>query len=226
MREQAGKEKERNLWIRRSLCLYAVTDPHFSKDDNEFLEQIEAAILGGASMIQLREKELENAAFLKRACQVRKLTEKYNIPLIINDNIEVALACGADGVHIGQGDMSAEEARKMLGDARILGVTAKTVEQAQAAYRAGADYLGSGAMFGSVTKLDAKYMSFETLQAICASVPIPVVAIGGINKDNVEQLAGSKMAGAAVVSGIFGKKEKQDIRAAARELREKVERMV
>lgn len=219
-------ERERSVWIRRSLCLYAVTDPHFSKDDEEFLAQIEAAIQGGASMVQLREKELEDAAFLRRACKVRDLTEKYKVPLIINDNIEVALACGADGVHMGQGDMPAEEARKRLGDSKILGVTAKTVEQAQAAYRAGADYLGSGAMFGSVTKQDAKYMNFETLQAICQSVPISVVAIGGINKDNVEQLAGSGMAGAAVVSGIFGKRTCEHIRAAARDLREKVEKIL
>ena len=141
---------------------------------------------------------------LRTACAIRKITEKYNVPLIIDDNLELALACHADGLHVGQDDMEASEARRLLGPDRILGVTAKTVDQARAAQAAGADYLGSGAIFGTSTKADARSMTMETLNAICDSVDIPVVAIGGICLDNIGRLAGSHAAGAAIVSGIFG----------------------
>ena len=165
------------------------------------------ALKGGATMVQLREKELDKGNFeevLRTACAIRKITEKYNVPLIIDDNLELALACHADGLHVGQDDMEASEARRLLGPDRILGVTAKTVDQARAAQAAGADYLGSGAIFGTSTKADARPMTMETLNAICDSVDIPVVAIGGICLDNIGRLAGSHAAGAAIVSGIFG----------------------
>ena len=141
---------------------------------------------------------------LRTAWDIRRITEEYNVPLMIDDNLELALACRADGLHVGQNDMEASEARRLLGPDRILGVTAKTVDQARKAQAAGADYLGSGAIFGTSTKADARPMTMETLNAICDCVDIPVVAIGGICLDNIGRLAGSHAAGAAIVSGIFG----------------------
>ena len=187
-------------------------------------EQTEAALKGGATMVQLREKGLRDdnvEEYLEEAKKMRALTEKYNVPLLIDDNIKLAGLCGADGVHVGQNDMDAGLARKLLGPDKILGVTAKTVEQALKAQSQGADYLGSGAVFGTSTKKDARPMTMEQLQAICASVSIPVVAIGGICLDNIEKLKGSGAVGAAIVSGIFAA---QDIEATTRELREKMER--
>lgn len=218
--EEQGNTEERREKIRNALSLYAVTDRRFSKNQDEFFRQIEAAIKGGATMIQLREKGLPHEEFLQEALRVRELTRTYGIPLIINDNVEIALACGADGLHIGQEDLPAAEARKRLGPERILGVTAKSVDQAKEAWEAGADYLGSGAVFGSRTKKDAKGMDYPTLQNICRAVPIPVVAIGGITTENAELLAGSGIAGAAVVAGIFGQTDPEE---AARRLREKIE---
>ena len=154
---------------------------------------------------------------------MRSLTEKYNVPLLIDDNIKLAKACGADGVHVGQNDMDAGLARQLLGPDKILGVTAKTVEQALKAQSQGADYLGSGAVFGTSTKKDARPMTMEQLQAICASVKIPVVAIGGICLDNIEKLQGSGAAGAAIVSGIFAA---EDIEGTTRALRQKMERII
>ena len=186
---------------RKQLLIYAVTDKAWT-GKLSLEEQVEEALKGGATMVQLREKELDKGNFeevLRTACAIRKITEKYNVPLIIDDNLELALACHADGLHVGQDDMEASEARRLLGPDRILGVTAKTVDQA-----AGADYLGSGAIFGTSTKADARPMTMETLNAICDSVDIPVVAIGGICLDNIGRLAGSHAAGAAIVSGIFG----------------------
>ena len=158
-------------------------------------------------MVQLREKELDKGNFeevLRTAWDIRRITEEYNVPLMIDDNLELALACRADGLHVGQNDMEASEARRLLGPDRILGVTAKTVDQARKAQAAGADYLGSGAIFGTSTKADARPMTMETLNAICDCVDIPVVAIGGICLDNIGRLSGSHAAGAAIVSGIFG----------------------
>ena len=189
---------------RKQLLIYAVTDKAWT-GKLSLEEQVEEALKGGATMVQLREKELDKGNFeevLRTACAIRKITEKYNVPLIIDDNLELALACHADGLHVGQDDMEASEARRLLGPDRILGVTAKTVDQARAAQAAGADYLGSGAIFGTST--NARPMTMETLNAICDSVDIPVVAIGGICLDNIGRLAGSHAAGAAIVSGIFG----------------------
>ena len=200
------------------LLIYAVTDRAWTGKMSLY-EQTEAALKGGATMVQLREKGLRDdnvEEYLEEAKKMRALTEKYNVPLLIDDNIKLAKACGADGVHVGQNDMDAGLARQLLGPDKILGVTAKTVEQ-------GADYLGSGAVFGTSTKKDARPMTMEQLQAICASVKIPVVAIGGICLDNIEKLQGSGAAGAAIVSGIFAA---EDIEGTTRALRQKMERII
>ena len=172
--------------------------------------------------MQLREKELSEADFEQEAKELLELCHKYNVNLIINDNVALAAKVGADGVHIGQSDMGVEKARAILGKEKIIGVTAKTVEQAKAAEAAGADYLGSGAVFGTSTKKDAKPMDHALLQEICESVKIPVVAIGGIDGGNILLLKGRKMTGVAVVSGLFAC---EDIKKAAEDLREKADRI-
>ena len=184
------------------LRLYAVTDRAWLRG-RTFLEQVEDALRGGATMVQLREKALDEDAFLREAIALAKLCHRYGVPLLINDNVEIARRSGADGVHVGQEDMAAAEVRGILGSDMIVGVTAKTVEQALRAQDSGADYLGSGAVFGSSTKLNAKPMTRETLSAITHAVSIPVVAIGGIHSGNILELAGTGIAGVAVVSGIF-----------------------
>lgn len=206
---------------RRRLMVYAVTDRAWIGKMSLY-EQVEAALKGGATMVQMREKGLTDDTvqdYLEEARSLRALTERYNVPLIIDDNIKLALLCGADGVHVGQNDMDAAQARTLLGPDRILGVTAKTVEQALKAQEQGADYLGSGAVFGTSTKADALPMTIERLGEICRSVSIPVVAIGGICLENIGKLKGSGAAGAAVVSGIFGA---EDIEGTVRRMREMV----
>ena len=185
-----------------ALRLYAVTDRAWTGKQTLY-DQVEAAIRGGASCVQLREKDMDFASFLQEACRMREICRAHNVPLIINDQVEIALRSGADGVHVGQDDMNARNVRSMIGKDMILGVTAKTVEQALAAQSAGADYLGSGAMFGSATKLNARPMTNETLRSITSAVQIPVVAIGGINLSNVDRLKDTGISGIAVVSGIF-----------------------
>lgn len=206
---------------RRQLMVYAVTDRAWTRKMS-LCEQVEAALKGGATMVQMREKGLTNDTvqdYLEEARSLRALTERYKVPLIIDDNIKLALLCGADGVHVGQNDMDAAQARALLGPDKILGVTAKTVEQALKAQEQGADYLGSGAVFGTSTKADALPMTMERLGEICRSVSIPVVAIGGICLENIGKLKGSGAAGAAVVSGIFGA---EDIEGTVRQMREMV----
>ena len=206
-------------FCREHLLIYAVTDRAWTGRMTLF-EQVEAALRGGATMVQLREKglaEQDFEGFLEEARRMHELTARYGVPLIIDDNVEIALKSGAEGVHVGQNDMNAGEVRRLLGPDRILGVTAKTVEQARRAQDAGADYLGSGAVFGTSTKADAIPMSMERLREICASVQIPVVAIGGICLENIGRLAGSGVAGAAIVSGIFGA---EDIEGTTRRLAE------
>ncbi|MBP5405522.1 thiamine phosphate synthase [bacterium] len=185
----------------KDLLLYAVTERYPGRD---FFAQIESALKGGVTCLQLREKHLRQSEFIEEARIVKGLCEKYSVPLIINDNVEVALSCGADGVHIGQDDGSVAEVRKIVGNRLIVGVSAHNVEEALAAEKAGADYLGSGAVFGSATKSNVRLLPLETLKNICSSVKIPVVAIGGINKDNISRLAGSGINGVALVSAIFG----------------------
>lgn len=203
---------------KKTMALYAVTDRAWLRGGT-LEEQVEAAMKGGATCIQLREKELEDDAFLREAVAMKALCARYGVPLFINDNVEVAVACGADGVHIGQHDAPASEVRQRIGDRMMLGVSAQTVEQALKAQADGADCLGVGAVFSTGTKLDADDVSFETLKAICAAVEIPVVAIGGINRKNIRELAGSGIDGVAVVSAIFAA---EDAEAAARVLRETV----
>ncbi len=206
---------------RENTLLYAVTDRRWT-GELTLLQQIEAALKGGITMLQLREKELGFDEFLQEAIQVKALCSRYGVPLIINDNVEVALKSGADGVHVGQSDMEAGDVRTLMGGDRIVGVTAKTVEQALAAQAAGADYLGSGAVFGSATKTDTKKMELSTFSQICAAVKIPVVAIGGVSRENISQLNGLGASGAAVVSGIFAA---NDIEAECRALRQLAEKL-
>jgi thiamine-phosphate pyrophosphorylase len=207
---------------KEQLLLYAVTDRSWLKGETLY-EQIEKALKGGVTFLQLREKTLSEEEFLKEAAEVKKLCQLYHVPFIINDNVEIALKSGADGVHIGQGDMGVKEARKILGPDKIIGVSARTVEQARKAQEEGADYLGSGAVFQTGTKGDAKPLDHKVLKEICASVEIPVVAIGGITRENIRQLKGCGMDGAAVVSAVFAQR---DIEGAAMELREILEDMI
>ena len=205
---------------KRWMPLYAVTDRAWLRGQT-LLSQVEAAIRGGATCVQLREKELDHEAFLREALEMRALCDRCHIPLFINDDVDIAIACGADGVHIGQHDAPAAEVRRKIGPGMMLGVSAQTVEQALRAQADGADCLGVGAVFSTGTKPDADDVSFDTLRAICGAVNIPVVAIGGIQKDNIRLLAGSGIDGVAVVSAIFSA---EDIEQAARELRETVQK--
>ena len=207
---------------KHSLRLYAVTDRAWVGRQT-LCQQVEAALQGGVTCVQLREKHLDRDAFLAEARQICALCRRYGVPFIVNDDLDVALACGADGVHVGQDDMPAAEVRRRAGRRLIVGVSAHTPEEARLAEAAGADYLGAGAVFGSATKTDASLLTPAGLQAICAAVHIPVVAIGGVNAGNILQLQGSGAAGAAVVSGIFGA---PDITAACRELRALADTMV
>jgi len=202
--------------------LYAVTDRSWLRGQTLY-EQVEQALAGGTTLVQLREKELDEEAFLREAVELAKLCHRYGVPLLINDHVEIARRSGADGVHVGQDDMNAASVRSILGSDMIVGVTAKTTLQAIRAQEAGADYLGSGAVFGSSTKLNAKPMTKELLKSICHAVSIPVVAIGGINRHNILELAGTDISGAAVVSGIFAA---VDIEAECRYLRSIVKQII
>lgn len=204
------------------LRLYAVTDRSWTGRQT-LLEQVESALKGGVTCVQLREKELDFDAFLAEAVELKALCGRYGVPLIINDNVEIALRCGADGVHVGQEDMEAGGVRAKVGADMIVGVTAKTVEQALAAQQAGADYLGSGAVFSSVAKPNALPMSKEMLRSICGAVTIPVVAIGGINLRNIGELEHTNIHGVAVVSGIFAA---EDIQQECRMLLEESRKIV
>ena len=204
------------------LRLYAVTDRSWV-GTQALAQQVEQALRGGATCVQLREKELNDTDFLTEAKELKILCARYGVPLIINDNVELALKVDADGVHVGQEDMDARDVRGLIGPAKILGVTAKTIEQAQKAQLAGADYLGSGAVFGSTTKPNARPMTKELLHSICQSVTIPVVAIGGIHRGNIASLAGTGIRGAAVVSGIFAA---ADIEEECFRLRAEIDRIV
>lgn len=208
---------------RKQLMVYAVTDSSWTGRQT-LCEQVEEALQGGATMVQYREKRMRDEnieEFLEEALRLRAVTERYNVPLLIDDCIPMAIRCGADGVHVGQNDMEAGRARELLGPDRILGVTAKTVEQARLAQSNGADYLGSGAVFGTATKKDARPMTLELFAEICRSVTIPVVAIGGIGIENIVRLSGTGAAGAAIVSGIFAA---ENIKETTERLRMSVER--
>lgn len=199
------------------LLLYAVTD-----GGANLCERVERALEGGVTLVQLREKNLSEAEYVRRAAELLTLCHRYGVPLLVNDSLEVALKSRADGVHVGAEDMSVSEIRKSTGADFIIGATAKTVEAALLAEAEGADYLGSGAMFPSPTK-NAVRITPERLKAICASVAIPVAAIGGITAENMQTLRGCGMAGFAIVSALFGK---EDVRAAADMLRKRAEEVV
>lgn len=207
--------------LKKAMCLYAVTDRAWTGKQT-LPEQIEDAIKGGVTCVQLREKDLTDDEFLKEAIGIKKLCEKYGVPFIINDNVDVAIKCGADGIHVGQSDMQAKNVRELMGDKMIVGVSAQTVEQALAAQAAGADYLGVGAVFHTDTKSDADDVSHDTLCKICSAVDIPVVAIGGINKGNIMELKGTGVDGVALVSAIFAA---DDIENECKELKTLSERM-
>ena len=204
------------------LLLYAVTDRSWTGQQSLY-EQIEEALKGGVTMVQLREKQLSEDELVAEAIQIKELCHRYEVPLIINDNVDAALKSGAEGVHVGIEDAPVSEIRRRAGDDFIIGATAKTTEQAKAAEAAGADYLGVGAVFPSPTKKNAIRITPQDLREICGSVAIPAVAIGGITGDNVSEIKGGGMAGVAVVSAIFAA---QDIQKAAAELKRKVKAMV
>ncbi len=206
----------------QNLLLYAVTDRAWVGRQT-LLEQIESALKGGATLVQLREKDLPRLDYIREAAQATALCHRYGVPLIVNDSLEVALKSGADGVHVGIEDQPVAEIRRQAGKGFLIGATAKTVEQARAAQAAGADYLGVGAVFPSPTKKNAIRITTGQLREICASVSIPCVAIGGISRENLPALAGGGMDGFALVSAIFSQ---PDIEAACRELRALAERTV
>ena len=207
---------------KRHMLLYAVTDRAWTGKQTLY-EQVEAALKGGVTCVQLREKELDETAFLQEAKELCALCRRYGVPFLVNDNVEIAIACGADGIHVGQEDLAAGEVRRRVGDDMILGVSVHTVEEACQAVRDGADYLGLGAVFPTSTKTDVEQMSNETLRAICDAVNVPIVAIGGINRGNILKLAGSGVDGVALVSAIFSA---EDIEGACRELRAMSKEMV
>ena len=197
------------------LLLYAVTDSRW-KGDRTLLQQIEDALKGGVTLVQLREKELGEEEFLEEAKEAVKLCHSYGVKLIINDNIDVALKSGADGVHVGQSDMPAKEVRKIAGDKLIIGTSAKTVKDARRAQEEGADYLGVGACFGTSTKGDANRIDLGVLNELSEAVDIPIVGIGGISKENMHELKGRGIKGVALVSAVFAAK---DIENECRELK-------
>lgn len=207
---------------KKELMLYAVTDRHWLGDETLY-DQVKKALDGGATFVQLREKKLDREDFLAEALEIQKLCKKYGVPFVINDEVSIAKDIDADGVHVGQSDMEAMDVRKVLVPDKILGVSAQTVEQAIIAEKHGADYLGVGAVFATGSKDDADDVSHETLKAICEAVSIPVIAIGGITKDNVSELAGSGICGVAVISAIFGQ---NDIKKATEDLKASVEKML
>lgn len=191
---------------KRMMRLYAVTDRAWVGEKTLF-EQVEAAIKGGVTCVQLREKELAEELFLQEAYKLHELCKQYEVPFIINDNVDIAVACGADGVHVGQKDMSIKLVREKLQPHQLIGVSVQTVEQAILAEKEGASYLGVGTVFATATKSDAIHVTYETLKSICDAVSIPVVAIGGINEQNILQLAHSGIDGIAVVSALFAQKD-------------------
>ncbi len=207
---------------KRHMLLYAVTDRAWT-GKRTLYQQVEAALKGGVTCVQLREKALDETAFLQEARDICALCRRYGVPFIVNDNVDIAVACGADGVHVGQEDMEAGEVRRRVGEDMILGVSVHTVEEARQAVRDGADYLGLGAVFPTGTKTDADVMPGDMIRAICGAVDVPTVAIGGLNRSNILQLSGSGVDGAALVSAIFGA---EDIEGACRELRALAEEMV
>ena len=189
--------------IRRGMLLYAVTDQSWLKEGERLPAVCEAVLSSGATFLQIREKDLEPGAFETEAARLKALCKRYGVPFVVNDSVEIALAIDADGVHVGQSDIRGRDIRSLIGPDKILGISAGTVEEAVAAEHAGADYIGVGAVFGTSTKKNARNLTVSKLREITEAVSIPVVAIGGINKNNLMELAGSGVDGVAVVSAIF-----------------------
>ena len=208
--------------FKKTMLLYAVTDRAWVGRQSLY-EQVECALKGGATCVQVREKKLGDEDFLEEAKQIAVLCKRYGVPLFINDNVDVAIACGAEGVHVGQEDMAAAKVREKVGNKMMIGVSVHSVEEAKQAVRDGADCLGVGAMFSTSTKTDVDVLPKETLKAICDAVDIPVVAIGGLNKSNILELSGTGVDGVALVSAIFSA---EDIESECRELRALSEKMV
>ncbi len=207
---------------KKTMLLYAVTDRAWVGKQSLY-EQVEAALKGGVSCVQLREKDLDDQEFLKEAKEISALCKAYKVPFFINDNVEIAIRCQADGIHVGQEDMEANKVREKVGPDMMIGVSVHSVEEALEAVKNGADCLGVGAMFSTSTKKDVNLLAKETLKAICDAVDVPVVAIGGINKSNIMELSGSGVDGVALVSAIFSA---DDIEAECRRLRKQSEEMV
>lgn len=207
---------------KKDLLLYAVTDRH-RLNGRTLYSVVKESLDGGVTFLQLREKELDEVHFLEEAKELQQLCREYQVPFIVNDNVDIAISMNADGVHVGQSDMEAGDVRAKLGPDKIIGVSAQTVEQAVLAEKHGADYLGVGAVFPTGSKDDADDVSYETLKAICEAVSIPVIAIGGITQENVKELAGSGICGIAVISAIYAQ---QDIRKASEDLKKETQRMV
>lgn len=207
---------------KENLLLYAVTDRHWTGRET-LRQQVEAALRGGVTFVQLREKNMEHDAFRKEALEIRDLCRAYCVPFVLDDDVSLAMEVDADGIHVGQSDMEAGDVRALIGPDRILGVSACTVEEAVAAEQRGADYLGVGAVFPTGSKDDARPVTRETLRKICEAVTIPVIAIGGITEQNVMELAGSGICGVAVISAIFGQPE---IESATKRLKAAVSEMV
>ena len=201
--------------------LYFITDSS-NYTEQEFFNRVEKALQGGVTLMQLREKEKSTREYIELAQKVHNITKKYNIPLIIDDRVDVALAINAEGVHVGQSDMPVNLARKLMGEKKIVGATTKTVEQAKEAFEQGADYLGVGAIYPTTTKVKTVLTSTDTLKDICEAVSIPVNAIGGLNKDNIDVLEGISISGICVVSAIMKaddpKKATEELKARAKEL--------
>ena len=204
------------------MLLYAVTDRAWTGDQTLY-EQVESALKGGVTCVQLREKELDDEAFLKEALEISKLCKNYNVPFFINDNVDIAIKCHADGIHVGQEDMEASRVRERVGEDMMIGVSVHSVEEALEAVKNGADCLGVGSMFTTSTKKDVNVLPKEVLRDICSTVDIPVVAIGGIGKENISELSGTGMDGVALVSAIFSS---DDIESECRMLRKLSEEAV
>jgi len=207
---------------KESMLLYIVTDRTWL-GDKTLVSQVEESIKAGATFVQIREKDMPFNEFVAEAGNIKEITDRYHIPFVINDNIEVTLASEADGIHVGQNDRPAREVRAMIGKEKILGVSVQTISQAVEAEKDGADYLGVGSVFSTSTKLDADSVSLDTLKEICSAVSIPVVAIGGISEENIMQLKGSGIDGVAVISAVFAK---PDIYAATKNLLELAKKTV
>lgn len=202
--------------------LYFITDSS-NYNEQEFLNRVEKALQGGVTLMQLREKDKTTREYIELAQKVHSITKKYNVPLIIDDRVDVALAIDAEGVHVGQSDMPIKTARKLMGENKIIGATTKTVKQAKEAFEQGADYLGVGAIYPTTTKVKTVLTSTDTLRDICNSVPIPVNAIGGLNKDNIDVLQGISIAGICIVSAIM---KADDPKKATEELKSKAEKII